>query len=73
LSRRVTNIDTAFEKQIFDLTERQRITDVQHHGRADDIRRTVEISERITHPPKLRTPIGITQNYPRRKSAIHTG
>jgi len=43
----VADTDTAFEQKIFDLTERQRITDVHHHSQADDLGQTVEISERI--------------------------
>ncbi len=43
------DIDTALEQQIFDLSQRERITDVHHYREADHLRRTVEIAERIAH------------------------
>jgi len=52
--RLVADVDTTLEQQIFDLAQRQRVPDVHHHREADDLRRTVEIAERILHPPKLR-------------------
>ena len=51
----VADIDDRFEQKIFDLTERQRIADVHHHSQADDLGRTVEISERSSQLTKLRT------------------
>ena len=50
----VADIDTAFKQHILDLAKRQRIADVQHHREADDFGRTVEITEGVFHPPKLR-------------------
>ena len=52
--RLVADIDAAFEKKILDLTERQRIADIHHHCKADDLGGTVEIAERISHPRRLR-------------------
>lgn len=50
----VADIDPAFEQQIFDLPQRERIANVHHHREADDLGRTVEIAERIAHRGKLR-------------------
>lgn len=51
----VADVDTALEEKIFNLPERQRVPHVHHHGEADDLRRTVALSEWISHPSKLRT------------------
>jgi len=51
----LADIDATFEWKIFALMERQQIADVHHHSQADDLGRTVEISERISHPTELRT------------------
>ncbi len=50
----MANIDAAFEPQIFELPERQRITDIRHHRETDHPGRTVEITEGILHRRKLR-------------------
>jgi hypothetical protein len=50
----MADIDAAFEQKVFDLTDRQRIADLHYHSQADDLGRTVEISELISHPTKLR-------------------
>ncbi len=50
----MADIDAAFEQKVFDLTERQRIADLHYHSQADDLGRTVEILELISHPTKLR-------------------
>jgi hypothetical protein len=50
----MADIDATLEQQIFDLPQRQRITDVHHHRDADHLRRAVEIAERIFHPQRLR-------------------
>ena len=50
----MANVDAALGQEIFDLPQRQRITDIQHHRAADYLRRTVEITERIVHSRRLR-------------------
>ncbi len=50
----MADIHATLEQQILDLAQRRRITDVHHHGEADYLGRTVEIAERIFHPPRLR-------------------
>jgi hypothetical protein len=53
--RLVADIDAVFEKKILDLTQRQRISDIHHPRKADNLGRTVEIAEGISHPRRLRT------------------
>ena len=50
----VTDVEAPLEEQIFDLPQRQRIADIHHHREADDLGRTVEISEGIAHRRRLR-------------------
>nr|WP_291896714.1 hypothetical protein [Maricaulis sp.] len=38
----MSDIDAAFVEQILDVPERQRKTDIQHHGQADDLGRRLE-------------------------------
>jgi len=52
--RFVAEVNAALKQQILDLPQRQRIADVHHHRQADDLGRTIEISEGILHPPRLR-------------------
>jgi hypothetical protein len=52
--RLVADIDTALEQQIFDLAQRQRVPDIHHHREADNFGRTIEITEGVFHPSKLR-------------------
>jgi hypothetical protein len=52
--RLVADVDAPLEEQIFDLPQRQRIADIHHHREADDLGRTVEITERIAHRRTLR-------------------
>ena len=52
--RLVTDVDAAFEQEVFDLAQRQRIADVHHHCEADDLGRTVEITKGIVHGRRLR-------------------
>ena len=55
----VTNVDPAFEQQILDVTQRQRIPDVQHHCHPDHLGRRVEIAKRIAdlaHSPFYQPP-----------------
>ena len=49
----MADVDAALEQKIFDLTQRQRITDIEHHNVTDDLRRAVEIPEGIFHYPRL--------------------
>jgi hypothetical protein len=51
----VADIDATFKQQIFDLPQRKRIPDVHHYREADYLGRTIEISERVSHPPTLPT------------------
>jgi len=53
-NRLVTDIDAPLEQQIFYLPQGQRVTDIHHHREADYLRRTVEITEGILHPRRLR-------------------
>jgi len=50
----VADIDAPLEQEILDLSQRKRITDVHHHRGADHLGRTVEITEGILHPRRLR-------------------
>ena len=50
------DVDTALEHKIFDLSQRQRVADIHHHREADDLWRTVEIAEGISHLAKLWMP-----------------
>jgi hypothetical protein len=59
----VADLDTAFVQQIFDLPQRQWKTDIHHHGKADNLGRSLEITEWISHRRTLRNP-------PRRLKAI---
>jgi hypothetical protein len=62
----VADIDAAFEQQIFNLPQRQRIANVHHHREADDLGGAVEVPKGIAHrrrlriaPPELK-PIALT-------------
>ena len=55
--RLVADIDTALEQQVFDLTERQRIADIQHHRETDNFGRAVEISEGISSSETMEWPV----------------
>ena len=46
--RFVTNIDATFGQNVFNLAQRQRIADVQHHREANDLGRAVEITAGIS-------------------------
>ena len=43
------DFDAALEQEIFDLSQRQRVKDIQHHRAADYLGRTVEITARVLH------------------------
>ena len=45
--RLMADIDTALGQEIFDLSQRQRVTDIHHDREADDLGRTVEVAEGI--------------------------
>ena len=51
----MADIDAAFEQDVFDLTQRKWVPNVQHHRQADDFGRTVEIAEGIFHRTTLRS------------------
>ena len=50
----VADINATLEQQIFDLPQRERITNVHHHREADDLRLTVKITEATSHCRRLR-------------------
>src|SRR3984885_12910157 len=52
----VADVDPALGQQILDVAQRQRVSNVHHHDQTDDLWRAVEISERITHAPRLTQP-----------------
>ena len=52
--RLVADIDTALEQQVLDLAQRQRVPDIHYHREEDDFGRTIEITEGVFHPSKLR-------------------
>src|SRR5215467_7620164 len=45
--RLVANVDSALGEQILDVAQRQRAPHVHHYHQANDLRRAVEISERV--------------------------
>ena len=49
----VTDINAALVENIFDLAQRKRVSNIHHHRQADHLRRTVEATERISHPATL--------------------
>src|ERR1700730_3664357 len=49
----VADVDPALGQQILDVAQRQRVSHVHHHDQTDDLRRAVEISERVAHGLKL--------------------
>jgi hypothetical protein len=51
----VTDVDAAFEQDVFNLAQRQRISNIHHHCQGDDLERTVEITECIFHLRRLKT------------------
>ena len=51
--RLVADVDATFEQNVFNLAQRQRIADIQHHSEANDLARTVEITEGILHSYRL--------------------
>src|SRR5271156_6834183 len=51
--RLMADVDPAFGQQILDVAQREWISHVHHHDQTDDLRRAVEISERVAHGMKL--------------------
>lgn len=43
----MTNVDATLVEHIFEVRQRQRESDTRHHRKADDLRRGVEILERV--------------------------
>src|SRR5271157_3382332 len=54
--RLMADVDPALGPEILDVAERQRVSHVHHHDKTDDLRRAVEISERVAHGLKLPQP-----------------
>ena len=52
----MADVDPALGQQILDVAQRERISHVHHHDQTDNVRRTVEISERVAHGMKLPRP-----------------
>ena len=50
----VADVDATLGQQVFDLSQRQRVADIQHHRAADYLRRTVEITKRSVPRRRLR-------------------
>ena len=50
----VTDVDAAFEQDVFDLAQRHRIEDLHHHCDAEDLGRAVEVTKGIAHRCGLR-------------------
>jgi hypothetical protein len=49
----MADVDPALGQQILDVAQRQRVLHVHHHDQADDIRRAIEIAERVARCLKL--------------------
>ena len=45
----MADVDPALGQEILDVAQRQRVLHVHHHDQTDDLRRAVEISERVAH------------------------
>ena len=52
-NRFVADVDAAFVEQILDIAKRQRKANIHHHRKANDRGRSLEVTERIFHPPRL--------------------
>src|SRR5271157_365468 len=48
-NRLMADVDPALGQEILDVAQRQRVLHVHHHDQTDDLRRAVEISERVAH------------------------
>ena len=49
----MADIDAALGQEILDVAQRQRVSHVHHHDQTDDLRRAIEIAERVAHGLKL--------------------
>jgi hypothetical protein len=49
----MADVDPALGQEILDVSQRQWVPHVHHHDQTDDLRRAVEISERVAHRLKL--------------------
>jgi hypothetical protein len=61
----VSDLDTSLVKQIFDIAQRQREPNLEHHRQADDLWARFEVAEGGTHghPAKLEDgPAGLKQS-----------
>jgi hypothetical protein len=63
------DVDPTLGQEIVDVVQRQRVSHVHHHDQTDDLRRAVEISERVAHAPSLPRPealraFGLTEPRP---------
>jgi len=56
-NRLVTDIDTSFGQQVFNLSQRKPIPDVHHHREANDLGGTDERAEGFFHQWRLRAAI----------------
>jgi hypothetical protein len=54
----MADVDPALGQEIFDVAQRQRVSHVHHHHQTDDLRRAVEISERVANSSSLAWPEG---------------
>src|SRR5271163_1037547 len=70
----VANVDPALGQEILDVAQRQRVSHIHHHDQTDDLRRAVEISERVAHGPIVPRPetpraLRLTKPPPRFRAA----
>jgi hypothetical protein len=47
----MTDVDPALGQEILDVPQRERVSHVHHHDQTDDLRRAVQISERVDLGP----------------------
>ena len=71
--RFVTDIDAALVKQLLDIMQRPRKSDLQHHRQTNDLWTAVEVYERIAsrHPQRLRDRPARLNRMPS-ETAVHT-
>ena len=70
--RLVTDIDAALEQDVFNLAQRQRISNIHHHRQADDLRRRVEIAERIFSRRSYEPPCSVSSPFAVTMPTAHT-
>ena len=49
----MADVDAAFEQDVLDLTQRQRIANVHHDRNADHLGGTIEAAEQVSHPRRV--------------------